>query len=714
MSLLIESNKFNSFSQNINSYENYNTLNTINPINHIDLIYDMLNIITLSDNNFIKLKEFINKYNLIQDKITDMYSYYDYYNDNIKINIILLDNNYIYSIYYKKSDTDIINAYEASINIDSNMIYIKSVSDGFNKFDFAKYNDYVHSTFYGNKTTHFQYIFKEIKLNYISNLDKQIIDHITKYDLNQFEHTKNGNIQNFIVNNNDLFFNILYQNQHLYISTHQNNISNIKYIDNYLVDSSDTFIIHYQKDNNTHIISKKIYIRDKMCFDSEICIDGYAHNINKLYYDFEDINIKYIKSRELPYFLFDNIPNKNLLTVYAFSEPCTYHFTVNLLNLNNFPTQYKYVLDNFGGLFSVKIITADNEIIEYYDSNSNKITIDKSKLDLNLMSDYEKYQIILKDITNRYECGKISSDYKLNLDVFNKEYEFGYDKYLYKFIINCGLTQSKQIENIAIVVESGTSTHDISKIILKNNGSVEIVRTNNNNQLIVKSATRNRFEGNVGYKFAISGGIPCVVSLDVPDDAEVVFDHYHNKFRCNKCIVKDIQPIANNNKKVKEIENTCSVCLTETPNVMFSPCQHVACHQCVASVTCSNNECYECKKKIESYITMKEDLVSEKIQIEKANSAIYCTDFEYKIGQTIIIDNFNITSYSKCSAGIHFHNKIDDVYNWLEFIDIPSSLKVKIPDTLADELKDAQTNTNQTENEWTVVTKKKTKNNRCI
>ena len=135
---------------------------------------------------------------------------------------------------------------------------------------------------------------------------------------------------------------------------------------------------------------------------------------------------------------------------------------------------------------------------------------------------------------------------------------------------------------------------------------------------------------------------------------------------------------------MKEIENTCGICLTEKPNVMFSPCQHVACHQCVASVTSGDNKCHQCEKKIESYITMKEDLVSEKIQIEKANSAIYCTDFEYKIGQTIIIDNFNITSYSKCSAGIHFHNKIDDVYNWLEFIEIP------------DELKIIQNNTNQT------------------
>ena len=154
MSLLIKSNQSNSLSQNIHSYENYNSINSIN---HIDLIYDMFNIITSSNNNFVKLKEFINKYNLIQDKITGMYSYYDYdndndnvnVNDNVKINIILLDHNYIYSFYYKKSDTDIINTYEVSINIDSNMIYTKSVSNGFNNFYFDKYNDYVHSTFNG-------------------------------------------------------------------------------------------------------------------------------------------------------------------------------------------------------------------------------------------------------------------------------------------------------------------------------------------------------------------------------------------------------------------------------------------------------------------------------------------------------------------------------------------------------------------------------------
>jgi hypothetical protein len=44
-----------------------------------------------------------------------------------------------------------------------------------------------------------------------------------------------------------------------------------------------------------------------------------------------------------------------------------------------------------------------------------------------------KLIIILKDITNRYECGKILSEHVINPNIFNKEYEFGYDKYLYKF-----------------------------------------------------------------------------------------------------------------------------------------------------------------------------------------------------------------------------------------------------------------------------------------
>ena len=51
-------------------------------------------------------------------------------------------------------------------------------------------------------------------------------------------------------------------------------------------------------------------------------------------------------------------------------------------------------------------------------------------------------------------------------------------------------------------------------------------------------------KGNMGYKFAVTGNnVPCVVYLEIPDTASVVFDHHHNKYRCNLCIVKDIKPI---------------------------------------------------------------------------------------------------------------------------------------------------------------------------
>ena len=57
MSTLIETNHSNNF---INSHKFID-------INHIDLISDILNIISSCDNNYVKLKQFIQKYNLIQE-----------------------------------------------------------------------------------------------------------------------------------------------------------------------------------------------------------------------------------------------------------------------------------------------------------------------------------------------------------------------------------------------------------------------------------------------------------------------------------------------------------------------------------------------------------------------------------------------------------------------------------------------------------------------
>ena len=636
-----------------------NETNITNSYN--DLLYDILNIMTTINNNinFIKLIEFIKKYNLVQDKISDIYSYYDYYDNNIKINIILLEGNYIYSFNYKRNDY-VLNVYEIFMNINSNVIYTKCITDKNNKFYYNKFNDdYIRTISHIDNNENFYNIFQNISEKYIVTLNENILNYIKLIDISKyFNYTKIGNITCF----DTYYFKIIYKDKIQYIYKFANNIINIKYNDNYLADISETFSIEYIKDNNTHLIQKKIIINNKKCFDSEIYINGFVHKINKLNYNFDGI---IIKSKELPYFLFDNNTDKNLLIVYANNEPCVYEFIVNILNENMIPNQYIYNLDNNGELFSKKTIKENDVIIDYYKSGI------KIKSEEYLKCNLFYYIKNKPDYDYDFKIYPTSLDFKS--DIFNKELIIINSDYVYKFIINFGITGSKQVENITVVVEDGANTQDISKIILKQDGSVEIIRTNNNNQLIVKSSTRNKFEGNIGYKFAITGNIPCVVTLNIPDDSEVVFDHYHNKFRCNKCIVQDIRPILNRN--VKEIENKCGICIHEIPNVMFDPCQHVICNECINSVI-TNNKCYICNTKINSYIIMKQDLVNDKIQIEKANSAIYSSDFEYKIGETIIVDNFDIRQYWKCSAGIYFHNKIEDVYNWLEFIEIPKNLKI--------------------------------------
>ena len=336
----------------------------------MEALSDIFNIILSCDNNYVKLKQFIQKYNLIQDKITDIYSYYDYYNDDIKFNILLLGNNYIYSFYYKESD-NIINAYEVSINIDSNMIYIKCIYDGKNRLTFEKHNnDYIKSTFEVFSKTNFQYIFTKTAQNYIIHLDENITNHIKNTNINYFEHTQIGNIISFRTHN----ITLLYQNNAGYVYVRKDNITNIKY-------TTNTFHIDYTKDDNTKLITKQIYVNNQICFDSEIYISGYAHKINKLICNFDNFNFNSTKSAELPYFLFDKNSDINLLTVYAFTEPMVYNFTVNLLNLNSVPIQYKYIIDNFGELFSFQSITENTDIIEYYDSN-DKIIIENFKIKL--------------------------------------------------------------------------------------------------------------------------------------------------------------------------------------------------------------------------------------------------------------------------------------------------------------------------------------------
>lgn len=651
----------------------YNSLITNN-----NMLFDLLDIIQYYDNHNLQLNNlnnFISKYNLNSDIVTDIYKYFDYKSDNIYLNIMLCGESYFIDAKLKLNENTYINFYEFNIICYEYNIFSKNIQSNYtniylyenNSEFYYKYNKY---NKYKNSEINFNNIIDKLKFNELFN---KYIDENLKY--NSFEYIKNSNIENLnicgsitlsIIKNT---FNIQTLTQNILINDISftsgitklmiQNIDNTNRFDAQFL-SQNTFCISYKNENK--IITKQIYIDTQIYFDSELYIYGFSHKINKLNCKFTQEN-KNLQNMYIPELLFEKSVDSNFLVVYAYQNPCKYKYNINIIDKHSEPKSIVYEFDTNGSIFynemncavncsinKYKVFYKDNKMIEINPDTNDDYEINCKILDNLRFKNYYKF-------TNN------------DNNMFNKEITLEYNEHIYKFIINCGIYSSKYVDNIAVVVESGANTHDISKITLKADGTAEIIRTNNSNQLIIKSATRNKFSGNVGYKFAISNNIPVVVYLEIPDDAEVVFDNYHNKFRCNKCKVTDIQPIKD--KNVKEMQNTCSVCLIERPNVMFDPCQHVVCSECVASYNISDNKCHECNTKIESYITLTTNIISDKIQISKANSAIYCSDFEYKIGEEILIDDFNITEYWKCTSGIHFHSNIDDVYAWLEFIDIP-------------------------------------------
>lgn len=637
--------------------------------------------------NLNQLKYIIDKYNFVYDKVTDIYSYYDYKTENINVNFIIIDSFYISNIYIKFAEYEF-KSYEVFLNVNNNLIFIKNINYNKNILIYSNFNNSIIDIEYRNHST--DNIFRNLKNSIFNNMNSLIKLYNPDYEeTKSFAYYKseigekfipynsnhiyifnddlyinnNSNLYLYINNNSDMLFG-LFIHKYKNLNINSDNKYDLEYLYKYL--PNDGYIIDHNKENN--IIKKNIYIKSGKIFESEIFVDKLTHKINKLNNQFKFCDKNIFQSTQIPYFIFDNscYNYSNLLTAYTISTIDEYNYTINILDKNSHPIQYKYMIDNNGNIFKKNIIQINNSKI----NNISQFCYSGIFNDIN--ENIELYEKCYNNIKYNY----IFDDNYLEskFDIFNKEFLFQNRNNIYNFILNCGTSNSKQVNNIAIVVENGSNTHDISKIILKKDGNVEIIRTNNSNQLIIKSATRNRFEGNIGYKFAVSGNIPCVVTLEIPDDSEVVFDHYHNKFRCNKCVVKDIQPIKE--KNVKEIDNTCGVCMIEKPNIMFCPCNHVACSYCVASFESKYNNCYICQEKINSYSILSHDLITDKMCIEKANSAIYCSDFEYKIGETIVIENFHITEYRKCFAGIHFHSTINDVYAWLEFIDIPDELKI--------------------------------------
>lgn len=126
----------------------------------------------------------------------------------------------------------------------------------------------------------------------------------------------------------------------------------------------------------------------------------------------------------------------------------------------------------------------------------------------------------------------------------------------------------------------------------------------------------------IGYKIVVrdiyllrSGGIPtnalCLLKLEIPEDAKRLSPFISgslSKCRCNK--VKVLQA-------------------------------------------------YDVQK----YLITK-DLRKCRIKDQKIFYSFYDKDFEYRVGETISVDNFDESRYNPCSAGIHFFMKKEDAMRY--------------------------------------------------
>ena len=110
---------------------------TVNIDNNISFFQDMHDIIFNPGNNYKLLQYFVNKHKLVCDKITDDYYFYEHtLDDKLSINIMLLANNYFYSVYAGD-----FHAHEIYFNTPDTVNHQKNI--------FIKH-DYIFSTIYNS------------------------------------------------------------------------------------------------------------------------------------------------------------------------------------------------------------------------------------------------------------------------------------------------------------------------------------------------------------------------------------------------------------------------------------------------------------------------------------------------------------------------------------------------------------------------------------
>jgi len=317
-------------------------------------------------------------------------------------------------------------------------------------------------------------------------------------------------------------------------------------------------------------------------------------------------------------------------------------------------------------------------------------------------------------------------------EIWDEAIFLGRERTVVENIISADIKFNFEIRHTSLIREHGNIHGDAKRTVVtgrNDKGNINTIHQHNydsrghsknrklidaNNKYTVKShSQKETYDGHVGYKAARTiDDQMCVVKLYVPGEAKVAWEPTRNKYRTNFATVIDIKIVTcvndtfyyENDLLVEE----CPVCKDSFATHMSFPCHHKLCFNCWRDVLNKGNKCLMCSSKVvriakididfNEYILeeiQNNDIVRQNNTVREAYSFIHTNKFVYRLGDSVIENNFDGDLDKTCVPGIHYHDNDDDVFKWFEYMDIPKKLQVtqqspmQIGDALSDRVTDA-------------------------
>ena len=238
-------------------------------------------------------------------------------------------------------------------------------------------------------------------------------------------------------------------------------------------------------------------------------------------------------------------------------------------------------------------------------------------------------------------------------------------------------------------VVSDDITNDVKEIVETtiDNDSGDIIDQSHTDYSKLSQYIKDKYNknGSIGYKACVGPNSEhCIVKLYIYPDSYIATDHNMKKFRTNKCRVIDIATTNTNNIIEDFRYNICHKCGTRPTNKVVLPCEHMYCDNCtrciIDTICCHPG----CSTEIISVGDIILHAQSDKklCEIKVAYSFITNNIQQYELNTDVVISDYDIDLEKRCSKGVHYHDNINEVYQWFEFLNIPEEMKKETYDKI--------------------------------